>query len=131
MRGVSWTKINICHKIELMQNEMSEYLHLREHIQKYLNSLLTHLTIDAWGSGGVGLLLLEQIYLIFESGENTCFFRLFVVPVTSGNGSIFTMSRFEKEHSSPNLKVTDSLPVVGSFLPLFKNFLRNLQLCHQ
>jgi len=39
------------------------------------------------------------------------------------------MSRFE--HSSPNFKVTAGLPVVGSFLPLFKNFLRILQLCHQ
>jgi len=38
---------------------------------------------------------------------------------------------FEKEHSSPNLKVTAGLPVMGSFLPLFKNFLRILQLCHQ
>jgi len=39
MRGVSWTKTNICHKKELMQNEMSEYSHLRECIQKYLNPL--------------------------------------------------------------------------------------------
>jgi len=80
-----------------MQNEMSEHLHLRERIQKYLNTLQTHLTIDAWGSGGVGLLPLGLIKLIFEV-RNICFFCLFVVPVTSGNGSIFTMSRFEKEH---------------------------------
>ena len=37
MRGESWTKLKLCHKNELMQNEMSEYLHLRERIQKYLN----------------------------------------------------------------------------------------------
>ena len=48
-----------------------------------------------------------------------------------GKGSILTMSRLEKELSSPNLKVTADLPVVGSFLPLFENFLRILQLCHQ
>jgi len=41
-----------------MQNEM-EYLHLCELTQKYLNPFTTHLTIDAWGSGGVGLLSLE------------------------------------------------------------------------
>jgi len=46
-----------------------------------------------------------------KSDENACFFCLFVVPVTSGNGSVFTMSRLEKEHSSPNLKVTAGLPV--------------------
>jgi len=37
----------MCHENELMQNEMSEHLHLRERIQKYLNTLQTHLTIDA------------------------------------------------------------------------------------
>jgi len=36
----------------------------------------------------------------------------FVVPVTVRNGSI---SCFEKEHSSTNLKVTAGLPVVESF----------------
>jgi len=41
------------------------------------------------------------------------------------------MSRFEKDHSSPNLEVTAALPVVASFLPLYKNLLRILQLCHQ
>jgi len=52
--------------------------------------------------------------------KNICFFCLFVVLVTSGDGSIFTMLRFEKEHSSPNLKVTTGLAVKGHFLLFWK-----------
>jgi len=44
---------------------------------------------------------------------------------------MFTRSRFEKLHSSQNLKVTASRPVVESFLPLFESIIRILQLCPQ
>ena len=37
--GESRTNIYVCHKNELLQNEISEYLHLCERIQKYLNPL--------------------------------------------------------------------------------------------
>jgi len=52
----AWGKLNqvvgkvepkISHKNALMQNEMSEHLHLHERIQKYLNPLQTYLTTDA------------------------------------------------------------------------------------